>query len=79
MSPEQEEVPSRRLQMISEKVMTAVPQDHASSQTPCAGSPDTDDLPVQSQEDTDVGWGERPEPADHERLQAERPPHWDSV
>ena len=65
--------------MISQKVTTAVPQGRASSQTPCAGSSDSDDLPVQSQEDTDAGWGERPEPADDERLQAERPPHWDSV
>jgi len=34
-------------------------------------------LPVQSQEDTDVGWGEQPELDDDERLYRERPPHWD--
>ena len=28
-------------------------------------------------EDTDVGWGERPEPDDDERLSRERPPHWE--
>ena len=65
--------------MIPEKVMTAMPQDHASSQTPCAGPSDSGDLPVQSQEDTDAGWGERPGPEDEDRLQRDRPPHWDSV
>ncbi len=34
--------------------------------------------PEQSAEDTDSGWGERPE-ADHdERLYGDRPPHWDA-
>ncbi len=33
-------------------------------------------LPTQSQEDTDVGWGELPAPDDDERLNRERPPHW---
>jgi hypothetical protein len=65
--------------MISEKVMTAVPQGNASSQSPLAGPSGSDDLPVQSQEDTDVGWGEQPGPEDDERLHGERPPHWDSV
>jgi hypothetical protein len=36
-------------------------------------------LPDQSPEDTDAGWGERPEPDDDERLYGERPPHWDSA
>jgi hypothetical protein len=43
---------------------------------------DSDDLPVlpmQSREDTDVGWGERAEPDDSERLYQDRPPHWDSA
>jgi hypothetical protein len=65
--------------MIFEKVMTAVPQDQASRRSPGNGAPAPDDrpaLPVQSQEDTDAGWGERPEPADDERLYRERPPHW---
>lgn len=36
-------------------------------------------LPVRSQDDTDVGWGEQSEPDDDERLYQERPPHWDSA
>jgi hypothetical protein len=35
-------------------------------------------LPVRSQEDMGIGWGEPPEP-DDERLHRERPPHWDSA
>jgi hypothetical protein len=35
-------------------------------------------LPPQSQEDTDVAWGEPPAPDDDERLYRERPPHWGS-
>ena len=35
--------------------------------------------PDQTRDDTDVGWGEVPEPADaHDRwLLEQRPPHWD--
>ncbi|MFY1689738.1 hypothetical protein [Plantactinospora sp. WMMB782] len=33
-------------------------------------------LPEQSVDDTDQGWGERPDTND-ERLLADRPPHWD--
>jgi signal peptidase II len=43
--------------------------------------PDRDEDPVvppQSREDTDVGWGEVPEPSDDERLFQDRPPHWGS-
>lgn len=36
-------------------------------------------LPAQSQEDTDVGWGEQTEQDDDERLSRERPPHWDDI
>jgi hypothetical protein len=36
------------------------------------------DLPVQSREDTDAGWGEQPEPDEHDRLYRDRPPHWGS-
>lgn len=37
-------------------------------------------LPVRSRDDSDVGWGERPEPDDDdERLNRERPPHWGSA
>lgn len=59
--------------------MTAVQQDKASGQPPGSGESvpaDRPVLPVQSQEDTDAGWGERPEPEDDERLYRERPPHW---
>lgn len=40
---------------------------------PADGGP----LPEQSGDDTDVGWGERPEPEDGdlERYRRERPPH----
>ncbi|MGC1281775.1 MAG: hypothetical protein WA895_02470 [Streptosporangiaceae bacterium] len=68
--------------MIFEKVMTVVPDGEASSRSPDAGRSDRSDMPVlpaQSQEDTDVGWGEQPEPEDDERLHRERPPHWDSL
>jgi hypothetical protein len=34
-------------------------------------------LPEQSPEDTDAGWGEYPE-RDDDRLNRDRPPHWDS-
>jgi hypothetical protein len=40
--------------------------------------PPPPDRPEQSAEDTDSGWGERPEPNDDERLYGDRPPHWDS-
>jgi hypothetical protein len=33
-------------------------------------------LPEQTSDDTDHGWGERASSND-DRLQAERPPHWD--
>jgi hypothetical protein len=65
--------------MIFEKVMTAVPQDEASSQSPGIGASGPGDmpvLPIQSQEDTDADWGERPGPEEDERLHRERPPHW---
>ena len=32
-------------------------------------------LPEQSHEDTDIAWGEYPEP-DEDRLYRDRPPHW---
>jgi hypothetical protein len=34
-------------------------------------------LPQRSRDETDAGWGERPEPDDDERLRQERPPHYD--
>jgi AcrR family transcriptional regulator len=36
-------------------------------------------LPTQSAEDTDVGWGEPADLDDDERLNRDRPPHWDSL
>lgn len=35
-------------------------------------------LPEQSSDDTDLGWGERPddEADEDERLRREKPPHW---
>ena len=33
-------------------------------------------LPVQSSEDTDAAWGEYPQ-RDDDRLNRDRPPHWD--
>ena len=62
--------------------MRAMPPDKAPDQPASAGAPDPDDqpaLPVRSPDDTDVGWGEQPEPDDDERLYRERPPHWDSA
>jgi hypothetical protein len=68
--------------VIFEKVMTVVPEEKESSRSPDVGHSDRSEpplLPVQSQEDTDIGWGERPEPDDSEHLYRERPPHWDSI
>ncbi len=53
------------------------PQHMASARPPDPG--DEPVLPAKSQEDTDVGWGERTEPDDDERLYRDRPPHWDSI
>jgi hypothetical protein len=33
-------------------------------------------LPDRSGDETDIGWGDRPEPDDDERLNRDRPPHW---
>jgi hypothetical protein len=47
-----------------------------------AGGPAADEkplLPAKSRDETDVGWGDSPEPDqsdDEERLRRERPPHW---
>jgi hypothetical protein len=34
-------------------------------------------LPERSGDETDVGWGDRPESEDEDRLYRDRPPHWD--
>ena len=44
-----------------------------------AEPPRRPERPEQSAEDTDSGWGERPEPDHDERLYGDRPPHWDSI
>jgi hypothetical protein len=33
-------------------------------------------LPERSGDEADVGWGDRPEPDDDDRLNRDRPPHW---
>lgn len=34
--------------------------------------------PEQTRDDTDRGWGERPDESDHDRwLREQRPPHWE--
>jgi hypothetical protein len=57
------------------------PDDPGGKPAPSVRSPaDKPALPVRSRDDSDVGWGERPEPDDDdERLYRERPPHWDSA
>lgn len=37
---------------------------------------DLEILPDQTRDDTDAGWGERPDDDDDARLFEERPPHW---
>jgi hypothetical protein len=62
-------------------MMTEIWPGQAPDQPPSVSAPDPDDkpaLPVQGADDTDVGWGDRAEP-DDERLNRERPPHWDSA
>ena len=59
----------------------SMPAKEPPDQPSSARRPDPDDppvLPVQSRDDTDVGWGDRPEADDDERLRRDRPPHWDS-
>ena len=56
-------------------------QDPEPDQSASVRPPDSDHapvLPLRSPADTDLGWGEQPEPDDDERLNRERPPHWDS-
>jgi hypothetical protein len=37
---------------------------------------DIEILPDQTRDDTDEGWGDWRESAEHDRLLDERPPHW---
>jgi hypothetical protein len=44
------------------------------------GDPDgTPVLPIRNPADSDVAWGDHPEPDDDERLTRDRPPHWDTA
>jgi hypothetical protein len=61
--------------------MMIMPPDTAPSRPAGAGCPDPDDPPVlpdRSPADSDVAWGDPPDPDDDERLILDRPPHWDS-
>jgi hypothetical protein len=58
-----------------------VPADEAPAEPTDIGPPGSQDdqaLRLQSREDTVAGWGELPEPDEHERFYRDRPPHWDS-
>jgi hypothetical protein len=62
--------------------MIIMPPDTAPNQPASAGRSDPDDppvLPARSTADSDVAWGDPPEPDDGERLILDRPPHWDSA
>jgi hypothetical protein len=37
-----------------------------------------DDDPVESGDETDLGWGEQADPDDDDRYTRDRPPHWDA-
>jgi SAM-dependent methyltransferase len=63
------------LVLAQEEVIGLAP-DHPDQTAPDQTAPDQT-APEQSEEDTDAGWGERPEPGDDERLYGERPPHWE--
>jgi hypothetical protein len=56
--------------------MFSLPPDKAGDRPPVPD--DQAALPEQSPEDTDAGWGERPEADDDELRYGERPPHWGS-
>jgi len=63
-------------------MMITMPPDTAPDPAGRSGPPDSGDKPDspgRSQDDTDLGWGERPEADDDERLNRDRPPHWDSA
>jgi hypothetical protein len=56
--------------------VTAEPQGSDADRRVDLGDDDQPPLPEQTADDTDRGWGERPESND-DRLLADRPPHWD--
>jgi hypothetical protein len=58
----------------------AADQSRPAGPPPGAAPPEPDRRPVlpqRSSDETDAGWGERPEPDDDERLRQDRPPHYD--
>jgi hypothetical protein len=59
----------------------AAPADQVGGEQPRGEQPQAERVrrAEQTRDDTDVGWGEVPEPADaHDRwLHEQRPPHWD--
>jgi len=58
------------------KAGPSAPRDSPAAPRDSPAAPrDSPAVPLQSREDTDAGWGERPEPDDDERLYRERPPH----
>jgi hypothetical protein len=62
-------------------MMTVMGPDQTPDRPARVAPPDPDDrpaLPVKSEDDSDVGWGEPPGPDDDERLNRDRPPHWDA-
>jgi hypothetical protein len=62
-------------------IMMGMPAKEPPQRSGPAPRTDRDDASVlsgPSRDDTDVGWGERPEPDDDERLLRDRPPHWDA-
>ncbi|HEY6597571.1 MAG TPA: hypothetical protein VI011_26250 [Asanoa sp.] len=56
--------------------MTAEPHQRDDDRLVDLGDDDQPAMPEQTSDDTDRGWGERPEPNDA-RLLADRPPHWE--
>jgi hypothetical protein len=59
---------------------SAAPSDRGSrpARPASPASPGRPGRPEKSRDESDVGWGERPEPDDDERFNRDRPPHWDS-
>ena len=56
------------------------PEQAPPADPPAAAGPGPDPRPVLPQrgrDETDAGWGDRPDPDDDERLRQERPPHYD--
>jgi hypothetical protein len=40
--------------------------------------PDEPVLPSGTSDESDIGWGDQPEPDSDDRLREDRPPHWDT-